>query len=140
MAIFFARILIILLALAGFLIASYISNKKKRKEKTVCPMRGANCETVIHSRYSRIFFIPVETLGMIYYAFISISYGLVALSGTNIPIVLYGLFCVSLCSAFFSLYLVLVQALVIKHWCLWCLCSALISVSIFALSYGQFVF
>ena len=139
MLVFLSRIAIILLALGGFLIATYISNKKKSKKHMVCPMRGANCETVIHSNYSQVLFVPVEILGMIYYAFIAMAYGLLALSGSNDPIVTYGLFGISLLSALFSLYLVLIQALVIKHWCSWCLSSALISMLIFALAYLQLV-
>ncbi len=129
------RIGIIILASAGFSIAFYIARKKKRKEKTVCPMRGANCETVIHSRYSRFLFIPVETLGMLYYGFTAFAYAVIIYSKISEPTILYGLFCLSLVSAFFSLYLVSVQAFIIRHWCLWCLSSALISTAIFALSY-----
>ena len=129
---------ICLLGLSGFLIASYIYNKKKGKKKLICPMRS-NCDTVTHSDYSKILGIPVELLGMVYYIFIGCSYSFVFILGLwsyPIGIVLLG---ISICAVLFSLYLVSMQAFVIKHWCTWCLFSALISLLIFVFSYIHIV-
>lgn len=126
--------LISLLGLAGFLLASYIYRKKRAKKKLICPMRS-NCDTVTHSDYSRIFGMPVEILGMAYYLIISFGYGIVSILNlwtTPIPQVLIGL---SGCAVLFSVYLISLQAFVIKQWCTWCLCSGLISLLIFALAY-----
>lgn len=122
------------LGLTGFLIATYIYGKKKAKKKLVCP-RYSNCDTVIHSDYSKIAGIPVELLGMIYYAFIGSIYSFVfILRLWSIPlgIIILG---ISGCAVVFSLYLVSIQAFVLKHWCLWCLFSACISTIIFVISY-----
>ncbi|MCE9517927.1 hypothetical protein K8Q96_02925 [Candidatus Nomurabacteria bacterium] len=130
-------ILISLCGLVGFLLASYIHRKKKSKKKLICPMRS-NCDTVIHSDYSKIIGIPVEILGMIYYVFISLVYGVIfilSLWSVPIAIVLLG---VSMCSVFFSLYLVSLQALIIRQWCVWCMCSAGISILILFFSYIHF--
>lgn len=126
--------LIILLALSGLILASYIYFKKKKKKKMICPMRS-NCDTVIHSDHSKIIGIPVELLGMIYYAFIGLSYVSVSLLGLwslQVTVILVG---VSGAALLFSIYLVSLQAFVIKHWCTWCLCSAGICLLIFSLSY-----
>lgn len=127
-------ILISLLGCVGFLLASYIYRKKRTKKKLICPMRS-NCDTVIHSDYSKILGIPVEVLGITYYFVISFGYGvlyLLDLWGTPFLQILIG---ISGCSVIFSIYLISLQAFVIKQWCTWCLFSGLISLIIFVLSY-----
>jgi uncharacterized membrane protein len=114
---------ITILSLAGFIISSYIYKKKKAKTKLVCPMRS-NCDTVIHSDYSKILGVRVEFLGMIYYFLTGASYGLLYLTmfySREVGIVLFGF---SLSAVLFSIYLVSVQAFILKHWCAWCLSSA----------------
>ena len=67
---------IIFFAFFGFLLAYYLHHKKVEKaEVFVCPLRGS-CSEVIESRYSKFFGVPVELLGMIYYAVIAVGYGL----------------------------------------------------------------
>lgn len=126
--------IIVLLGLAGFLISFYIYKKKKTKKKLICPRRS-NCETVIHSDYSKILGIPVEVLGIFYYFFISSSYVVTSIFGFWSSYVSIALVGVSMCSVLFSIYLVSIQMFVLKHWCMWCLSSAFISVLIFALSF-----
>ena len=125
--------IVIFIGLGGFILASYIHNKKKAKKKLVCPMR-ANCEVVIHSDYSKVLGVPVEILGMCYYAFISISYGIYNIFGLAAPLpeILFG---ISILAFLFSLYLISIQAFVIKQWCTWCLISAGLCTTIFILSY-----
>jgi uncharacterized membrane protein len=124
--------IIISLGLFGFILASYIHRKKTAKKKLVCPMRS-NCETVIHSDYSKLLGIPVEVLGMCYYAFIALSYGIyhVVYIPQFVLIILSG---ISLSAVLFSTYLISLQAFVIRQWCTWCLCSAITSAIIFGLS------
>lgn len=125
---------VVLLGLAGFLISFYIYKKKKTKKKLICPRRS-NCETVIHSDYSKILGIPVEVLGMIYYFFISSSYIVISIFGFWSSYVSVALVGVSMCSVLFSIYLVSIQMFVLKHWCIWCLSSAFVSILIFILSF-----
>jgi uncharacterized membrane protein len=122
------------LGLAGFLLSSYIYRKKKSKKKLICPMHS-NCDTVIHSDYSTIIGIPVEALGMFYYGFISLAYGVVFLLGLPQAPTISILVGISACSVLFSIYLVSLQAFVLRHYCAWCISSALISLAIFILSY-----
>ena len=126
--------LIVLLGLFGFSVSFYIYDKKKQKKKLICPRRS-NCETVIHSDYSRILGVPVEVLGMIYYTFISITYSAVFIFhiwSQTTALLLLG---VSMCSVLFSVYLVTLQIFIIRHMCVWCLLSAFTSLAIFILSY-----
>ncbi len=130
--------LISLLGLLGFLLSFYIYSKKKTKQKLICPMRS-NCDTVIHSDYSKIIGIPVEILGMVYYTLIGSAYSIIFildLWSISVALILIG---ISICALLFSIYLVTLQAFVIKQWCTWCLGSATISALIFLLSYLHFV-
>jgi uncharacterized membrane protein len=100
----------------------------------ICPMRS-NCDTVIHSDYSRLLGIPVEVLGMIYYIFIGSIYSFVFIFNLWTPGIALILLGISISSVLFSIYLVSIQAFVLRHWCVWCLTSAAISLAIFVLSY-----
>ena len=65
--IFFLRILIAVVALIGLAVALYIFVKRKAGEKMIC-LFNSDCEAVVKSDYSKIFGIPVEWLGIAYYA------------------------------------------------------------------------
>ncbi len=126
--------LIGIFSLVGFCIAYYLYSKKKAKTKLICPMRS-DCDTVIHSDYSRIVGIPVEILGMIYYAFIGCIYPflfVIHMYTEERGIIILG---ISLSACLFSFYLISIQAFIVKHWCSWCLFSACISILIAVLSY-----
>jgi len=127
-------VFISLLGLYGFILASHIHSKKAQKTKLVCPMRS-NCDTVIHSHYSTIFGVSIEVFGMMYYAFIGGVYGIIFISGYVSPMIFLVLLWMSLGAVVFSVYLVLIQALVLRQWCSWCLMSASITILIFLLSY-----
>ena len=120
-----AYVLIIFLAFGGFLIARYIYHHKKHsKEALVCPLK-ANCDTVIHSDYSKFLGMPIEALGMVYYCSIAVSYGLLVIfPELDMPLIVSGLLLATVCAFVFSIYLTLVQAFALKNWCTWCLISA----------------
>jgi uncharacterized membrane protein len=125
-------LIIALLGLGGFYLAYYISHHKKRAT-LVCPLNGS-CDTVVTSSYSKLFGIPVEILGMAYYGLIAISYGTLFFVPNEAPSILPPLAMALTAIAFcFSIYLTAVQALVLKHWCTWCLFSAGICTAIFVL-------
>ena len=54
-------------------------------------------------------------------------------AGFGTPLVASGLMFASVCAFAFSIYLTLLQAFVLKNWCTWCIISACICASIFAL-------
>jgi len=127
-------ILIILLGIVGFSIASYIYNKKRNKKKLICPIHS-NCEQVINSNYSKILGIPVEILGIIYYLFTFLIYDLILIFNIQFVPLFLALLGISVCSVMFSIYLLSIQIIVIKQWCIWCLSSAFVSLLIFVLAY-----
>jgi len=128
-----AYILIIFIGFTGFLLSHYIAHKKRRKdEHFVCPLR-ASCTEVVHSDYSRFLGIPVEYLGMIYYGFIAVGYGLLA-SSLNFALLAIVIFSISTFAFLFSVYLTFVQIFILKKLCTWCLISAFFCLMIFLIA------
>ncbi len=131
---FLAEILALTFSAAGFTIAAYIHATKKADIPLVCPLEGS-CERVVHSDYSKIFGLNVEILGMIYYSFIFVFYAFFVLLPSQMPYFgPYLIVGVCLCGFLFSMYLTSIQMFVIKHWCTWCLFSALMCTVIFILT------
>lgn len=121
----------IIFGLAGLSVASYVFFKKKKAQPMVCPLNG-ECDVVTRSKYSKFFGIPVELLGMLYYGFVILVYvihNLIPwlLSDTAI-FLMTG---ITIGAFVFSLYLIFIQAFVLKKWCTWCLFSAGFSTFIF---------
>lgn len=137
------RIAIFVLGVCGFLVAKHIRNHKIKNTPLICPVKF-DCHAVVHSDYSKFLGLPVETLGMIYYACIAVSYFLFAFIPYKIPAGMWifgiplpvGIFLqgLSLVAFLFSLYLISVQVFVLKKGCSWCIISALISFLIFILT------
>lgn len=128
------RLLIASVALGGFFIAFYIWRQKHRVETLVCPLHS-NCETVIHSAYSTFLGLPLEWLGMFYYAVVAISYVSFLFSPAARALNLMLLISwVTVAAFLFSLYLTYIQAVKLREWCTWCLISALFCSIIFLAS------
>jgi uncharacterized membrane protein len=121
----------IFFGLAGFLLAGYVYIKKEKRENLVCPMDG-KCDEVVNSRYSKFMGVRVELLGMIYYALIVLAYSFILFmpvsAGDLFKFFMTG---VTVVAFFFSVYLVFIQAFVLRMWCTWCLFSAGFSTMIF---------
>lgn len=114
--------------IVGILISFYIYIKKKKHQALLCP-RDNPCDIVLHSRYGSTFGIPNEVLGFCYFVFVSVLLFLfisapIASSGA----LLYTLFFTLLTGGLFSLYLIGLQAVVIRSWCFWCLGIALANI------------
>jgi uncharacterized membrane protein len=126
--------ILMLLGASGFSLASYIDHCKAKKAPLVCPMRGS-CDFVTTSGYSRFLGIHIERIGMAYYLCVFAFHAFVLTDPTVLfsGAVLVALI-VSGLSVLFSLYLIAIQAFVLKHWCTWCVGSAFISLAIFVLT------
>ena len=119
------------LGASGFCLAAYIHHKKHHRQRMVCPI-GSDCDVVIHSQYSKFLGVQVETLGMFYYGLVTLSYFIFTFfpkfaTDTNTLATLI----VTSAAFLFSLYLIFIQAFVLRQWCTWCLISATICVTIF---------
>lgn len=111
-------------ALIGLCVSLYIYRQKKKKTRLVCP-RESNCEMVVHSTFATTAGIDNTLLGIAYYTIIGVLYALILV----FPILLTGpllwvLSIMTIFGALFSIYLIALQALVIRAWCAWCLGSA----------------
>lgn len=133
------RIIIFVLAFFGFWVAKHIRDHKTKNTPLVC-MIGFDCHTVVHSDYSKFFGMPVEILGMTYYAFTTVTYLAFViqpelLSYTYIPILSTSIMlCISLVGFLFSAYLIAVQILILRKGCSWCIVSAFVCFCIFILT------
>lgn len=122
------------ISLAGFSLARYIYKKKTEKRPLMCPMK-TRCEDVVTSDYSKMFGVPLEIFGMWYYGTLSVVYGFFSIfPATHLPLVSFVLVLISLVAFVVSLYLIFVQAFALRAWCTWCLMSAFLSTTIFAIS------
>jgi len=114
-------------SLFGFSIATYIYHKKEAAAPMVCPI-GLDCHEVVHSDYSKFLGMRVEVLGMLYYTLVFVLNALLFVypifTHQILGLALWG---ISLGAMLFSLYLILIQMIIIKHWCSWCLISAFLS-------------
>jgi len=123
-------------ALVGFTDATYLTINHFRSTIPACTIVHG-CGEVAQSKYSIFFGIPVALLGMIFYIFL--IFLLVGYIDTKKRI-LVGL--VSLATFFgflFSIYLFLLQLLVIKAFCIYCIISGINSTILFSFSiYLQF--
>jgi uncharacterized membrane protein len=122
-----AYIITIFLGLWGFIITAIIRHKKKIGQPMVCPL-GSDCNSVIYSSYSKFFGIDIVNLGIGYYGIITTLYTYIALFPQSIPDAVYVIgFLMTVGAVIFSIYLLIIQSLVIKEFCFWCLLSALAS-------------
>jgi len=125
---------IVFAATGGLGVASYIYRTKKRHEQLVCPT-GSDCNAVVNSRYAKFMGISLEYWGMLYYSIIFVSY-IVLIFAPHLfsKLLLSGLMLLTLTAFLFSLYLLFVQAFLLRQWCIWCLLSATLSIAIFITS------
>ena len=121
---------LVVLAFLGLINSSYIAYKRKTKQPLVCPINNG-CNAVMESRWSRMFYIKNDTLGIIYYASLFIvSFSLFSYNSHTILISKFLLIINSL-AFLFSLFLLYIQKYKIKSYCFYCLISALITHLVF---------
>ena len=127
----FLNLFLITAALGGFALAFFIFISKRKAKPIACPMDG-HCDDVVRSEFSKFFGIPVDILGMLYYASVAIAYSVFYFhSGSAVPLAAFAMFGLTSFSFLFSLYLTFIQAFNLKQWCVWCLTSAGLSSFIF---------
>ena len=127
----FLNLFLIAAALGGFALSFFIFISKRKAKPIACPMDG-HCDDVVRSEFSKFFGVPVEILGMLYYAVAAAAYSIFYFySGLAVPLAAFAMFGLASFSFLFSLYLTFIQAFSLKQWCVWCLASAGLSSFIF---------
>jgi uncharacterized membrane protein len=125
-------ILFVLLSLGGIANASYLvyKHKKKNEQPFVCPLKS-DCTAVTESKWSSIFGVRNETLGLLYY----IGALLLIIASIILPAYRNTIYLLELMMTgggfIFSVFLTYLQLVVIKNYCFWCLVSAGIGVLMF---------
>ena len=71
----FLNFFLITAALGGFALAFLFFISKRKAKPIACPMDG-HCDDVVRSEFSKFFGIPVEILGMLYYASVAATYSI----------------------------------------------------------------
>jgi uncharacterized membrane protein len=111
------RIAIGVLSVIGIGIGTYLTYTHYAGAHVLCLSSGG-CETVQHSRYSKLDGIPVATLGLAGYIGILISLAIRGEAGRALG------FALALVGFLFSMYLTYREAFTIHAYCQWCLGSA----------------
>ena len=119
-----ARRLAAVLALLELIVAAYLEIERARGRNVACPIGGGGCETVQHSRYSKLAGVPLPLLGLA---------GAATMFATTLlrdPRARTVAFVLAAAGALFSLYLAGLQAFEIHAYCAWCLSSAVIWIAL----------
>lgn len=121
----------ILASVSGLGVTIYIWYSKRFQDHLACPT-GSNCNDVVNSKYAHFLGIPLEYMGMAYYALIFFSYVAFIIKPEIRTTLLLPTILIMTAGAFiFSIYLTSIQAFILKKWCIWCLLSAALSIGIF---------
>lgn len=122
----------------GFVVSLYIFIKKRKNKKIVCPLRGS-CDRVLASDFNTLFGIPLEVFGMGYFGLLAFYHVLFFFHPIfSQPVFVFIHAFLTIGGGLLSLYLILIQAFVLRSWCTWCIISAIVSFSITVLFFlGQ---
>ena len=115
--------LIFTLASIGISETVYLIRKRIASEQPVCPI-GDDCATVLSSKYSRIFIVPNDILGLISYIIIATIAAFLVIEIPLAPLWALILKILISIASIMSLILTYLQWRVIRAWCFWCLMSA----------------
>lgn len=129
------RTLSLVLVVIGIIISGYLSYTKLMNTSVICAEGDSfNCDAVTSSAYGKIAGIPIAYLGLAAYLVIG---GLLLLQNRIAFLQEYGimlLFGVTLFGFMYSMYLIYVQAAILKAFCVWCLGHEIVITLLFVLS------
>jgi uncharacterized membrane protein len=101
----------------------YLIRKRIAAEQPICPI-GGGCATVLTSKYSRLFIVPNDILGLLAYVAISFLAAFLVIGVEPMELWSFALALLVGMSTLMSIFLTYLQWQVIKAWCFWCLMSA----------------
>ena len=120
------RLAAAIVALAGVLVAGYLTWVHYDDSALVCVM-GGGCETVQKSEYAEIVGVPVAALGLVGYTIV------LALVAWDAPAARLAAATVALVGLLFSMYLLVLQLFVIDAVCVWCMANDVVIAPLLAL-------
>ena len=118
-----SQALIFTLSALGISETVYLIKKRLLSQKPVCVI-GEDCTKVLQSKWSNIFIIPNDALGLLFYTASSFITAFLVIEVE--PLWLWELIIKTMVfiGSFLSLFFTYLQFKVIKAWCFWCLMSA----------------
>jgi len=116
--------LLFTLAAIGLSEAAYLIRKRIASERPVCPI-GENCVTVLNSSWSKVFIIPNDVLGFLFYVAVLLLSAFLVIGVEPISFWYLTLKISVAFGSVFSVFLFYLQWRVIKAWCFWCVMSAI---------------
>jgi len=113
-----------LVSAGGIALASYLTYVHYQPAALICSI-GGGCETVQHSKYATIVGIPVAILGLAFWiaAFVLVLWDSELARTLVLALALIGVA--------FSIYLVVLQLVVIDATCTWCMLNDLVLAPLF---------
>lgn len=101
----------------------YLIRKRIASEKPICPI-GEGCAIVLTSKYSKMFIIPNDILGLLSYLMISFIAALLVIGVQPIFLWNFVLKILVAAASLVSIILTYLQWRIIRIWCFWCIMSA----------------
>lgn len=117
---------LLILAILGLAITIYLVYTRTQKKALAC--NNDQCHAVLDSKYNKIFGINNDILGVLYYLVIIIEYFLLTALMTNMIIYFQIITSIALLG---SIYLLYIQAFVLRKYCIYCIGTAIINFGIF---------
>ena len=131
------RYLTAVLAVAGLVVAVYLSVSDLAGETAIC-IEGGGCEAVTQSAWGELFGAPVALLGAAAYALIVVVVVAELFWRDRVfPDSMLAMLLLTAAGATFSIYLTIVSATQINNFCIWCISSLLILLLLFGLSLNK---
>lgn len=118
-----AYALLFIMASLGLAETSYLIRLRRQGERPVCPM-GGNCHAVLESKWAKMFGVHNDILGFIFYVITGTISAFLVLGFQPFDFWVLIVRMMIAGAVVMSASLTLLQGLVIKSWCFWCLMSA----------------
>jgi uncharacterized membrane protein len=118
-----SQALIFTLCCIGISEVVYLIKKRILMEKPICPV-GENCLAVLQSKYSKIFIIPNDVAGLLFYIACSIITALLVIGVESTNLWVNSIKILVAIGSILSIFFTYLQFRVIRAWCFWCLMSA----------------
>lgn len=116
--------LLFTIAAIGISETAYLIRKRIAAERPVCPI-GEGCETVLNSKYNRLFFgFHNDIMGMIFYIGMGLFSAFLVIGVDNLVLWTRLIQAALIGATIMSLIFIYLQGKVIRAWCFWCLMSA----------------
>lgn len=122
---------IFILSLIGFAVSAFLAYEYSQTGPITCPIGGGGCEAVRKSNYSKLAGIDLPIFGLMFY--FTLASLTIFLTQQFDKLINKVRILVAFSGFAFGIYLIYLEAFVIKAWCFWCLSSFVVSVLIFLL-------